>query len=232
MKAITRIARGCLAVAATLLFWGCAGSGSDQATQLSPTGQHAAGFVDTHWIDYAKSPDQCATCHGSTTDPNSTGGTSGISCYSCHGGGVAHPAGWEAGLSHGRLGAQAAATASTGTGFLCPLPWHRLPWGHRRLLLLQLPRDGSPCGPALDQRHTRLESQPHGHEREQCRGLLRLPRRHRAAGAAGRPWLLQQHHVPRRTLNAGRPAIDMTRIAHPIASQITQDPTLNKEHSV
>jgi len=114
MKAITRIARGCLAVAATLLFWGCAGSGSDQATQLSPAGQHAAGFVDTHYLDYAKNPDQCATCHGSTTDPNSTGGTSGISCYSCHGGGVAHPAGWEAGLSHGRLGAQAAATASTG----------------------------------------------------------------------------------------------------------------------
>jgi hypothetical protein len=114
MKAITRIARGCLAVAVGLLFWGCAGSGSDQAPKLSATGQHPAGWLSTHFVDYAKTPDQCATCHGSAADPNSTGGTSGISCASCHGGGIAHPAGWNAGLAHGRLGAQAAATASTG----------------------------------------------------------------------------------------------------------------------
>lgn len=114
MKATTRIFRSCLAVALGILFWGCAGSGNDQAPQVSQTGQHPAGWLNTHAVDYAKHPDQCASCHGSFTDPTSTGGISKVSCFTCHANGPAHPAGWSAGNQHGRVGAGNVAGEFTG----------------------------------------------------------------------------------------------------------------------
>lgn len=110
MNANTRIFRSCLAAAMGLLFWGCAGSSSNNAPQFSEsTGQHPAGWLNTHWSDYAKHPDQCATCHGSITDPATTGGIAKVNCFTCHRSGPGHPDGWTAGSQHGRLGAQQAA---------------------------------------------------------------------------------------------------------------------------
>jgi hypothetical protein len=114
MRATTRIFRGCLAAAMGILFWGCGGTGNDQAPKLSQTGQHPAGWQAAHASDYAKHPDQCATCHGSFTDPASTGGISKVSCFSCHASGPGHPKGWSAALQHGRLGAQQVAGEWTG----------------------------------------------------------------------------------------------------------------------
>ena len=107
MSTSTRIFRSSLAAAMSLLLWGCAGSSNSQAPQFSNnTGQHPTGWLSAHGADYAKHPDQCATCHGSSTDPSSTGGISKVSCFTCHPSGPGHPIGWRAGLQHGRLGAQ------------------------------------------------------------------------------------------------------------------------------
>jgi hypothetical protein len=105
-----RIFRTCLAAAISLLFWGCAGKGNDTAPRINDMGQHPkATWLNTHWSEYAKQPDQCITCHGSVKDPAKAGGVSQVSCFSCHPNGPGHPTGWAAGNQHGRLGAKAAA---------------------------------------------------------------------------------------------------------------------------
>lgn len=104
----SRIFRTCLAVATALVFWGCAGKSTDQAPKVNEVGAHPANWIQTHWAEYAKNPDQCATCHGSVKDPAAAGGISKVSCFSCHANGPAHPEGWAQGSKHGRLGAQAA----------------------------------------------------------------------------------------------------------------------------
>lgn len=70
------------------------------------SGNHPANWAQTHWEAYTKDPAKCRTCHGSTTDPAQAGGISQVSCFKCHAS-PDHPAGWSAGLQHGRLGAQA-----------------------------------------------------------------------------------------------------------------------------
>jgi len=101
-----------------LLFLGCSGGTAADSPQLNAqTGQHPANWLSTHWSEYAKSPTQCTTCHGSLTDPLKAGGISKVSCFTCHPKGPGHPAGWEAFDQHGRLGAMTAPSASTGFAY-------------------------------------------------------------------------------------------------------------------
>ncbi|WP_306590446.1 hypothetical protein [Geothrix sp. 21YS21S-4] len=101
----------CFAVALALLSWGCSGSAGKAAPQ-NPAGQHPANWQQTHWAEYVKTPDQCRSCHGSTSNPDAAGGISKVSCYTCHANGVDHPAGWSAPAQHGRMGAQLAPNAA------------------------------------------------------------------------------------------------------------------------
>ena len=103
----------CFAAVVALLFMGCA-SGNDAAPKVSAAGKHPTNWLETHWSEFAKDPDQCITCHGSTKDPALAGGVSKVSCFSCHLNGPGHPTGWGAGAQHGRLGAMAAPTTQTG----------------------------------------------------------------------------------------------------------------------
>lgn len=91
----------------------CSGS-RDQAQAFSPVkGQHADGWVKSHYAEYVKNPAGCVECHGSTTDPHKAGGISGVSCFQCHGS-PDHPKGWASPAQHGRLGAQAAPSPFAG----------------------------------------------------------------------------------------------------------------------
>lgn len=100
--------RTCFAVASALLFWGCVQSATDGATKLV-AGQHPKGWMENHFRDFVKNPDQCRSCHGSTQDPAQAGGIAKVSCFTCHPNGPHHPAGWEAPAQHGRLGAMTVA---------------------------------------------------------------------------------------------------------------------------
>ncbi len=104
------------AVAFALLLGGCSTSNT-QSTQLSPKGEHPAGWLQTHYAEFIKNPDQCRTCHGSTTDPKAAGGIANVSCFSCHPHGPSHAPGWEAPGQHGRLGAQAAPGVTAGFAY-------------------------------------------------------------------------------------------------------------------
>ncbi len=103
--------RSAWAVVFAVLMVGCSGSNAD-APEFNPTtGQHPAGWVQSHWAEYVKHPGQCGTCHGSTADPATAGGTSKVSCFTCHAQGIDHPAGWADPAQHGRAGAQMAPSA-------------------------------------------------------------------------------------------------------------------------
>ena len=106
-----------VASAFALLLLGCGGSSTNAPRFNTAKGQHPANWLENHWADFAKNPAQCATCHGSTTDPLTAGGISKVSCFTCHAKGPGHPAGWEAGLQHGRLGAQAAPGDKSGFAY-------------------------------------------------------------------------------------------------------------------
>jgi hypothetical protein len=110
MSKIKWMAGSCFALALTILSWGCSGK-TGVATPLNmATGQHPANWLQVHYVGYVQSPDQCRSCHGSTTDPAQAGGVSKVSCFSCHTSGlVIHPlSGWADHLQHGRNGAQLA----------------------------------------------------------------------------------------------------------------------------
>lgn len=101
----------CFAVLLAVLAWGCAGSAGKATPLNTTTGKHPADWLQTHYAEYVKSPEQCRTCHGSTADPALAGGIAKVSCFSCHADGVNHPAGWADPLQHGRAGAQLAPSA-------------------------------------------------------------------------------------------------------------------------
>jgi len=85
--------RSVWAAAFAMLVMGCSGSNAD-APQFNPTtGQHPAGWIQSHWAEYTKHPTQCGTCHGSTVDPAAAGGTSKVSRFTCHAQGGNNPAG-------------------------------------------------------------------------------------------------------------------------------------------
>lgn len=105
MSKLKWMAGSCFAMALGLLALGCAGKAGD-AVSLSPSkAQHAADWMTTHYAEYVKKPDQCMSCHGSTSDPAQAGGVSKVSCFDCHTA-VNHPANWADPAQHGRLGAQ------------------------------------------------------------------------------------------------------------------------------
>jgi len=99
------VLRACLVLMVGLCLSACS-SGSGGAA-LSQTGQHPSGWTSTHWSDYAKNPDSCATCHGSMTDSTAAGGISQVSCFTCHPNGPGHPTNWA--TLHGPQGADSAA---------------------------------------------------------------------------------------------------------------------------
>jgi len=101
----------CFALALALLAWGCAGKAGTAIPYDEVKGQHPAAWIQDHWAEFQKSPDQCRTCHGSVTDPAQAGGISKVSCFKCHSA-VVHPAGWGDHLQHGRQGAQLAPNAN------------------------------------------------------------------------------------------------------------------------
>ncbi len=105
------------ALALALLFGACGGNGGQAAPFSAESGTHPADWLQTHWAEFIKSPDQCRSCHGSTTDPASAGGIARISCFTCHPNGPSHQAGWSNADQHGRRGAQAAPSPSAGFAY-------------------------------------------------------------------------------------------------------------------
>ena len=115
MSKFNWMASSCFALALALLTWGCAGKAGPAASFSKVTGQHPADWLQVHYVGYIQTPDQCRTCHGSTTDPTQAGGIAKVSCFSCHTNGVDHPAGWADHTQHGRNGAQLAPVATNDT---------------------------------------------------------------------------------------------------------------------
>ncbi|MBI4913494.1 MAG: hypothetical protein HY823_12205 [Acidobacteria bacterium] len=116
MSARQHLMRIALAAAWTLLTLACA-SANNQSPRFEPAkGAHPENWKEVHWAEYLKTPEQCRSCHGSTTVKEGAGGVSGVSCFSCHPDGVGHGPNWDQGLQHGRLGAQAVPSDSAGMG--------------------------------------------------------------------------------------------------------------------
>jgi hypothetical protein len=115
MSKVKWMAGSCFAMALALLAWGCAGKAGPAPAFSTVTGQHPADWIQVHYAGYVQTPDQCRSCHGSTTDPAQAGGIAKVSCFSCHASGVDHPAGWADHLQHGRNGAQLAPVATNDT---------------------------------------------------------------------------------------------------------------------
>jgi len=118
MSKMKWMAGSCFALALTLLAWGCSGGKNAPAAPFSPvTGEHPANWMQVHYSEYAKAPDQCRSCHGSTSDPALAGGISKVSCFKCHTA-VNHPAGWAALSQHGQAAKGALSVNPTAmTGF-------------------------------------------------------------------------------------------------------------------
>lgn len=117
----TGMLAGTLAAAALALGLAC--SSGPRGSQPNPTGQHPSDWVQTHWIAFNQNKTSCVPCHGSYTDPNSTGGTTGINCFSCHAQqnpvvyAPLHPAGWQTIGNTPFHGTFANGAASLSTGF-------------------------------------------------------------------------------------------------------------------
>ena len=97
--------------------------GQRQRPPADPQGQHPSNWLATHWIAFNQNQAQCTPCHGSYTDPNFTGGTTGINCFSCHAQQTPpvlaplHPAGWQTVGNIPFHGTVAKAAASLTAGF-------------------------------------------------------------------------------------------------------------------
>lgn len=92
---------------------GCS-SANDKNIILDATGKHPAGWAvartgGLHPAVFRANQSACVECHGSATDPITSGGISGVSCFSasrsgivCHpDGSSGHPVDWNAPGSHG-----------------------------------------------------------------------------------------------------------------------------------
>lgn len=118
MSRANHLVRTGFVLAFALLTWGCSGSANDKAAKFDPAqGAHPANWLGTHYVEFISNPDQCRTCHGSTSDKAQAGGTSGVSCFTCHANGPSHQAGFAAGSAHGRNGAQLAAGSTSGFAY-------------------------------------------------------------------------------------------------------------------
>ena len=89
--------------------------GCFNATLCHSIGAHTPTWIADHYIEYSKNPAQCASCHGSTTDPTQAGGLAKLSCFTCHTKGVNHPADptWATPAQHGRVATQLAPVVTT-----------------------------------------------------------------------------------------------------------------------
>jgi hypothetical protein len=96
MNTPSLITRSLFAAAFVLLAWGCNSSRSGALPFSETTGQHPAAWLQNHPAQFLAQPDQCHSCHGSSTDPAAAGGISKVSCFTCHPNGVDHAqgAGW------------------------------------------------------------------------------------------------------------------------------------------
>ena len=111
-----------LLLAGSLL--GCSQS-APGAVPFNELGQHPKDWIAMHGASFSSNPDQCVTCHGSYSDPLTSGGISQVSCFSgsrngqgCHASGPGgHPAGWDAPGQHGRLGAMAPPLPQSGFAY-------------------------------------------------------------------------------------------------------------------
>jgi hypothetical protein len=89
-----------VAMALALVVMGCSTSNSQAPQFNTALAKHPDTWAATHWVNYNQNKAQCTPCHGSATDPTSTGGQSGINCFSCHAQQTPvvfapqHPAGW------------------------------------------------------------------------------------------------------------------------------------------
>jgi len=109
MSKMKWMAGSCFAMILVILAWGCAGKTGPAPSFSTVTGQHPSDWIQVHYVGYAQNPNQCRSCHGSTTDPAQAGGIAKVSCFNCHPTtGIDHPAGWADHLQHGRNGAQLA----------------------------------------------------------------------------------------------------------------------------
>lgn len=111
MRNVKWMAGTCFALALALLAWGCAGKAQKAVPFEEIKGHHPANWLQVHYASYIATPEQCQTCHGSTTDPVLAGGISKVSCFTCHANGVNHPTGWALPAGHGKA-AKMAPTAN------------------------------------------------------------------------------------------------------------------------
>ena len=112
MKRATQMVVTCIAVVLGGMALGCSGSATQAPAFDAATGAHPAGWIQNHWEAFIKNPTQCATCHGSTSDPGQSGGIAKVSCFTCHANGPWHPQGWSDPSQHGRNGAMLAPSTS------------------------------------------------------------------------------------------------------------------------
>ncbi len=113
--------------------WGCS-SANDKSIILDASGKHPAGWAvattgGLHPAVFRANQSACVECHGSATDPITSGGISGVSCFSssrsgivCHPDGPSgHPVGWNVPGSHG-------AAAKAVRGFIYCTECHGTPF--------------------------------------------------------------------------------------------------------
>lgn len=115
MNRATQMLGACLAAAVGLMALGCSGSATQAPQFDAVTGAHPTGWIQNHWEAFIQNPTQCATCHGSTSDPATSGGIAKVSCFTCHANGPWHPQGWSDPSQHGRNGAMLAPVATDST---------------------------------------------------------------------------------------------------------------------
>ena len=115
MSRANQLVRMIFVLAFALLTWGCSSTANENAPKFDAAlGEHPSNWMATHYAEFIKNPEQCRTCHGSTTDKTQAGGTSNVSCFKCHANDLEHPAGWAEGQQHGLQGAMLAAAAHSG----------------------------------------------------------------------------------------------------------------------
>ena len=113
MSNVKWMAGSCFALALTLLAWGCAGKAGKAVPFEATKGEHPATWIQVHYAGYAATPEQCQSCHGSTSNATLAGGISKVSCFTCHTDGVNHPAGWATPAQHGKAAKMAPSAVPT-----------------------------------------------------------------------------------------------------------------------
>lgn len=120
MNKTKRMTGTILAAAFALLGLACSSTVNPQAPKVTEQGEHPANWLQVHYAEFVKNPDQCRTCHGSTKDPQQAGGIAKVSCFTCHPNGPEHPADWALPGQHGQSAKSAPATLTFVNGVVTP----------------------------------------------------------------------------------------------------------------